>query len=112
MNPTQLTTQYVSLSEAYLNIVDNNYGDSGFSGLWDCATGPNTGVCDRGDVIFNTCGCAAPGGSYGTTERRSLACEEMGHGVGLAHRRYGCMSQDWDRTNWTNHDVNHVNDWY
>jgi len=56
---------------------------------------------------------------YSTTEARSLLCEEMGHSVGLDHRFLppndpdpGCMSQDWTETNFTSHDVNHLNTWY
>jgi hypothetical protein len=115
MNPTDLTTLYASsVSSTYLNIVDNDYGNTGWSGLYDCATGPNSGVCQRGDVIFNLWSGAAPGGSYDDTEARSLACEEIGHAMGLAHRytEAGCMAQQWSRTAWTTHDRNHINAWY
>lgn len=116
INPTDLTTLYASsISTAYVNIVDLDYGATGWYGLYDCATGPNSGVCDRGDVIFNL-HYSPPDGSWSAQDRRSLACEEIGHAMGLAHRYptplVGCMAQQWDETDYTAHDVSHLNSWY
>lgn len=118
MNPTDLTTLYTSsVSETYINIVDSDYGPIGWSGIWDCAVWGSGNTCRRGDVYLNryTGSGYVPGGSYDATERRSLVCEEVGHAVGLAHRKtvsVGCMTQDWSRTSWTDHDNSHVNNWY
>lgn len=115
INPTQLTSLYAgSVSGAYINIVDNDYGATGWNGLYDCATGPNYGVCQRGDVLINLYPPYVPGGTWSATERRSLTCEEMGHALGLAHdyTRNGCMSQDWGATDYTGHDDTHLDNWY
>lgn len=115
VNPTDMTSLYASgVSTTHLNIVDNDYGATTWSGLYDCATGPNSGICDRGDVIINLYPPYVPGGTWSDTERRSLVCEEMGHGFGLAHdfSRNGCMSQDWADTDWSSHDDGQINAWY
>lgn len=115
INPTDMTSLYASsVSGAYVNIVDNDYGATGWNGLYDCGTGPNRGVCSRGDVLINLYSPYIPGGSWSTTERRSLMCEEVGHAIGLAHdkSRNGCMSQSWSRTDFTYHDDAHLTIWY
>lgn len=116
MNPTDLTTLYTtSIYETYMNIVDSNYGAIGWSGAYNCASWASGSICQRGDVYLNLYGGYVPGGSYDATERRSLVCEEIGHAVGLDHRKtvtVGCLTQDWSRTSWTDHDNNHVNNWY
>jgi hypothetical protein len=114
-NPTDLTTLYTStLSQAYLQVVDGDYGNIGWAGLWTCGNWGSGNICRRADIYLNLDSSAPPGGTYDATERRSLVCEEMGHGVGLAHRyvNAGCMSQNWGRIHWTDHDKNHVNNWY
>lgn len=115
INPTDMTSLYAgSVAGAYINIVDLDYGATGWSGLYDCATGPNSGVCSRGDVIINLYAPYVPGGTWSATERRSLMCEEIGHALGLAHdkSRTGCMSQSWSSTDYTSHDDGHINNWY
>jgi hypothetical protein len=115
INPTDMTSLYASgVSSTYINIVDNDYGPSQWVGMYDCATGPNRGVCSRGDVIINLYQPYVPGGSWSATERRSLVCEEIGHALGLAHRTTanGCMSQDWNDTDYSAHDDAHLNNWY
>lgn len=112
INPTDMTSLYASgVSSTYINIVDNDYGPFWF-GMWDCATGDNVGVCSRGDVFLNI-GVTPPGG-WSDTKYRSLVCEEMGHGIGLAHRytENGCMSQDWADTDYSSHDDAHLNSYY
>lgn len=116
MNPTNLDGSYTSdITVTNINVVDSNYGAIGWVGMWDCASWGSGNTCKRGDVYLNQYGPYIPGGSYDATERRSLVCEEVGHAVGLAHRlvNEGCMSQEWDRTRWTNdHDNVHINNWY
>jgi hypothetical protein len=94
--------------------VDNDYGATGCNGLYDCATGPNSGTCARGDVILKLYAPYVPGGSWSATEQRSLVCEEIGHALGLAHdfSRTGCMPQSWSSTDYTAHDDGHLNSWY
>lgn len=115
INPTDMTSLYASsVSKTYINIADNDYGATGWYGLYNCATGPNSGVCKRGDVLINLYAPYVPGGTWSATERRSLVCEEVGHALGLAHdfTRNGCMSQDWAASDYTAHDDAHLNSWY
>lgn len=114
-NPTDLTTLYASyVSSTYVNIVDNDYGATGWVGAETCGTGPNnSGVCQRSDVMINQYPAYIPGGSWSLTERRSLMCEEMGHSLGMNHNSYnGCMSQDWADSFYSSHDIGHINSWY
>lgn len=113
-NPTDLTTLYEYITDAYVNVVDNNYGPTGWVGAENCGTGPNnSGVCARSDVMINLYAAYIPGGTWSLTERRSLMCEEMGHSLGMNHNTYnGCMSQDWADTFYSSHDVSHINAWY
>lgn len=64
-------------------------------------------VCTQGRVRLNQ--YQAP---YTNTEAKSLACEELGHSVGLAHSgevNTSCMSQQWDQTQLSTHDRAHLN---
>ena len=117
MNPTDLTTLYVSnVNDAYLNVVDNDCGNTGWAGMWSCASWGAMNICNRGDVIMNQNGCCVPGGSYSTTEARSVMCEELGHGVRLDHNADGatnvgsCMATpvNWNNYFWNTHDDGHV----
>lgn len=54
INPTHMTSLYASsVGSTYINIVDNDYGTTGWAGLYDCATGSNSGRCARGDVLID-----------------------------------------------------------
>lgn len=114
-NPTDLTTQYVtSLSAAYVHVVDNDYGPTGWSGAETCQTSPNNdGVCLLTRVMINQYERYIPGGTWTATKRDSLMCEELGHALGMDHNDVnGCMSQDWSDDFYSDHDIMHINNWY
>lgn len=95
---------------------DDPYGLTGWLGLMDCV-GTVTGAhpdarCSRNRVRFNL--------SYADAVNfpLSLACEEMGHAVGLRHDFSGayttCMIRPVNTlyTWWSPHDIAHVNAHY
>lgn len=94
---------------------DDTYGVTGWDGIYDCVgtvTGSNpTARCSRGRVRFNL---SAPGSAAAL----SLACEEMGHAVGLLHtesQQYStCLIRpvNTNYTWWSPHDIAHVNAHY
>ena len=121
LNPTDLNASYTPTGgTGDVWVYDANfYASSLVYGGWKCLDPVGTynlGSCTNGRVRIDTSNDVTP---YSTTEARSLLCEEMGHSVGLGHRFLapndpdpGCMSQDWTETNYTSHDVNHLNTWY
>ncbi len=85
---------------------DSDYGNTGWVGVNQCA-GTTTGshpnqVCSLAFVKYNT--------RFGVNSAKSLACEELGHSVGLRHRftnLVSCMSQQGEDL--IPHDTNHIN---
>ncbi len=113
LSPTDLNpTLYWNSSTKTVNVYDANYG-LGWYGRWSCTN--RVGIyCNTSSVQFDL--SSPPGGSYSDTEAKSLACEELGHSVGLDHN-YGsytsCMSGSWLRIDYDYHDVyQHINVWY
>jgi hypothetical protein len=112
IGPTHMTTAVVdSHSAADVVPYDADYGDSGWCGMADCTIEKTNRVCQHFHVKYNTANGIGCPNDYTETQRRSLACEEIGHTVGLQHRHVnaGCMSQAWDRTHFTPHDKRHIN---
>jgi len=120
LEPTDLTT-FGSINRNPWDVKINaaDYGNTNWAGQYQCAAGFQYGtvfVCTDGRVRLNNRLSKAPGGSWDDIEMRSLACEEMGHAIGLDHRNIGsndgCMSQSWSQTGFTSHDISHINSWY
>ena len=121
LNPTDINaTRTADTTIRTVNLHDTDYGNTGWSGEYQCMSGFSylgVWVCEDGRVRYNLSSSVAPGGSYDDTEARSLACEEMGHAMGLDHD-YGaggvgsCMSQNWGATDYSSHDREQLNAWY
>lgn len=108
IEPTQIsTTLYHGSGGKEVNVFDANYGDTGWAGRYLCVQGDGN-TCEEGWVQINLYW------SYTTTQARSLVCEEVGHSVGLAHssQTSSCMSQQWDRTFLSSHDMGELNNIY
>ena len=112
VNPTDITLQ-IAIDQAAanweVNIYDANYGDTGWAGHWNCQVWGSMTVCTQGRVRLNQVV------SYTNQEAKSLACEEIGHSLGLAHSNEvnaSCMSQQWNQTKLSTHDRNHLNSIY
>ncbi|WP_372736208.1 hypothetical protein [Nocardioides sp.] len=81
-------------------------------GLYTCEQRTTAGACDSAIIrLEETWGAQTTGDM-----RRSLACHEVGHSVGLQHRAenlpngHGCMPAIINgRQNWSTHDRVHVN---
>lgn len=99
----------------FTTLCGHNWYDAGDGeavvGLYTCENKAPDGACNHSFVRFEQEWIDA-----GTTsERRSLACHELGHSVGLQHRSdsSGCMPSTINGvTNWSLHDRNHVNAHY
>lgn len=98
-----------------LCVFDNNYGDNGVYGWNVCAGFVNgthpTQVCTMDWVRFNL---FFP---TNNNQKRTLACHEVGHSVGLRHPDDGtnttsCMNYDWSNLSLTGHDKSHINATY
>jgi predicted Zn-dependent protease len=84
-------------------------------GYYQCINRNSAGRCRHGHVIYNQ--------SYSHTysKRKSVACHEVGHSVGLAHGAndtvsgidYGCMAAgpEWEPV-YRTHNIYHINGWY
>ena len=101
-----------------VNIYDADYGNVIWQGNWSCRDwgAPGDGICDLGRVQFNQYW-----GPYPSQEAKSLACEEIGHSVGLDHSDgstvpdqwfASCMSQNPAEIYLSNHDETHLQAWY
>lgn len=119
---TAITTQMVSpaaTTDAYIR--DQDYttycgltwdspsipGLEGTIGLNTCVALNSAGECERSDVRFDTSTYAA----LGPTGRRSLACHEIGHSLGLMHRQEQCMGEGASAltlTAYSQHDKDHL----
>jgi hypothetical protein len=87
---------------------DDNYGNTTWWGLWRCevlVSGSST-KCNRGSITFNL---------YHGEAWTSLACQEVGHSVGLDHSTLtdSCMQQTAGTANdFDAHDRSHINGYY
>jgi hypothetical protein len=112
LDATDMSTQVQASSynsDTDVIVEDANYGSGRASAWWYCATwvsGSNNTKCNQGHIIFN---------QY-FTSNEALACQEIGHGVGLDHSTSSgsCMYQnaavaarDYDA-----HDKGHINGYY
>jgi hypothetical protein len=94
-------------------VYDDNYNNPSWYGVYQCQQyGAYGSYCLWGHVLLDN--ADPPGGSWSTTERASLACEEVAHGVGVDHHfnQASCMSQAWDQTALSDHDLTVINDRY
>lgn len=78
LNPTDLDIILRVNQTQPLNLFDNSYYPNPWYGAYERGSCSN-GVCHQSNVYFNL---YYP---YSVNDSRSLACEEVGHGVGLAH---------------------------
>ncbi len=82
---SELITDLTSGSVWDIVVYDGNYYDVGWDGEYTCLAygGPpgSSTHCTHGSVNLNNVAPNVPGGTFSETERRSLACEEMGHSV-------------------------------
>jgi hypothetical protein len=115
IDPTNVNTKKAKThSGADVALYDSTYGDTGWCGITDCIIESSNTRCDHFHIKFNQSsgvGCPVP---YSATERRSLACEEIAHSLGLRHRFVDgtCMSQQWNETHLNRHDDKHLNRHY
>lgn len=125
LDPTDVNTQYDNFLDSLTDVVvrDQQYdtycgytwynpsiGQGGTIGLAVCDSVVSPGAnwkCEQHTVRINLWYTA----SAGLFDRRSLACHENGHTLGLKHRDGGCMKTDapHDTTNFATHDRDHVN---
>lgn len=107
VEPTDIsTTLYHEASGKEVEIWDNDYGETEWAGGYVCETESGT-VCLKGIVYFNLYY-----GPYSPTQERHLACQEVGHAVGLDHSSEGssCMKPAaYSNTSFTSHDDGEVN---
>ncbi len=125
LNPTAVNTVYDSTLDDLTDVVvrDQRYddycghdwmtpGNSGVVGLASCDDDNSANECERHTVRYNinfTAGTT-------TANRRGLACHELGHTLGLAHRTSStsCMQQGYPKPAlaYSTHDRDHLNDNY
>jgi hypothetical protein len=106
---TGITTNDHAISDIGLDDVpfdnDSNYGF--YSCEWFTST---PGNCDHAHIIYNQDRTGLP---YDT--RRAVACQEVGHSVGLRHGPYGCMPSPLPanpNSNYGPHNVDHIDSRY
>lgn len=107
LNVNSITTSGVG----QINLFDDNYSGVTWSGLWECVSYSSPNVCQQGNTYFNLLK-----GPYSSRDARSLVCEEVGHGVGLAHnsdsatKSSSCMQRPvcWACTRWNDHDNDEI----
>lgn len=119
IHPTDLTTSgAINMNPWDVKVGAADYGAVSWVGQWQCMSewwNGSVWICTDGRVRYNLYPPKAPGGTWDDIEARSLACEEMGHSIGLDHRTEsdGCMGGDFTQTGFSYHDrVLMVNAWY
>lgn len=115
IEPTDISSIMYTNADASLgevNIYDADYGNVIWQGNWSCRDWGTGNICLKGRVQFNQYW-----GPYPSQEAKSLACEEIGHSVGLHHSQAGtvpdqwnvsCMSQNPAEVYLSNHDETHI----
>lgn len=80
-------------------------GVGGLVGLYVCETNLSNGRCQQAIVRYNT----NYTNTASTDSRRSVACHEMGHSLGLLHRDGSCMAAGEDAAPYYSpHDKDHL----
>jgi hypothetical protein len=75
-------------------------------GLATCVSTNSARECEKHEVRFDTPDMNA----FTSNQRRSAACEEVGHSLGLKHRNGSCMQdKDISLTTLSDHDIAHLN---
>lgn len=119
---TDLTTSMVATDDAAdVGVFSGTHGLNNVHGYYQCVVvdtiTPNS--CRHGHVVYNE--SYLPTIYTTTARRRSLACEEIGHSVGLLHETaamdqtqdYGCMARPVDYDQFIRgHNVGHINGRY
>lgn len=112
--PHGCTNRDVRINDGPYGFGENSYG----YGWYECHAWYHPQGCDRGHVHINTSWYFIPE-NYSDT--LSLVCQEIGHSVGLGHRRRenntSCMSKveyryDLNAFHLDGHDTWHINDRY
>lgn len=121
-DPTDVNTERTYTKTSYTDVVvyDNNYtvicgyawhGSGGsVTGLYVCQALSGGGDCNSSEVRVDT----SFTDSASTTNRRSLACHEFGHTLGLLHRSTNsCLvSNQYSIIAIDSHDIGHLNSNY
>lgn len=108
---TDMSASVVSYHDADIALYDQNDGDVGYYGYWTCVieASYDPDICSHGHLVYNT--------YYWTNldMRKSIACQEVGHSVGLRHdnTRTTCMRSDENfPIAYSSHDISHINGRY
>lgn len=114
-SPTDMYHPQTSLhAAAHVHAYDLDLGDTGYFGTESCGTADGD-VCLHAHIKYNLW----PGLGWTAAKRRSVACHETGHAVGLRHYNVytsSCMvqylaSHDFPQI-LSAHDKSHINGWY
>jgi hypothetical protein len=99
---TILSLPYRSHANSSIHQLDRNYGKTGWSAVATRAADPDTGHYSHGHVKYNL--HYLRNSAYSSTKnlstpygRRALACQEIGHLIGLAHAHGDCMGYTYVR---------------
>lgn len=112
LNPTDINTSMTSAHDtADVAVYDEDHGDAGYYGYYQCITASSSSVCTHSHAVFNTWS----GLGLNDTKRDSVACHEFGHSVGLKdfNTYWSCMHDDeFFPTVYSDHDRVHINGRY
>lgn len=83
-------------------------GTGQIAGLSSCVSRNNVGECEKNEVRYDE----GQTNAYNDFQRRSLACHEIGHSIGLVHVDEGCMTlpANTDGLSWG--DADSINWWF
>lgn len=106
---TDMSASLVTYHDADVAMYDQNDGDAGYYGYSQCVTFASSTVCSHWHVVFNQ--------FYPTNvdKRKSIACHEVGHTVGLKDYNVysSCMHDDeFFPLTYSSHDISHINGKY
>ena len=106
---TELSTAVESTNNNVVDLYVSNGGTGSAAGYYQCMITKNSYECEHANIVYNAYA------DYGSGFNRHVACQEIGHSVGLQHGFrdwHECMNNSLSSPYLGSHNADAVNDYY